>query len=292
MKHPFLYKAELIWEVRKFLNQEGFIELATPIIRKHDCDQFFQRLQLKNDRYLRESAAYALRYNLGIADKIFEIAPCFRSDAPDDTHLCEFLMLDLYARNFSTKDVIKVAQNILRLFYDGPIEQLSFATLVRDEHGIDFFDNPNAEADFNNYLQKTYGYNHPFFLNRLDQFIIDHIEPLSQNRCLIVKDFPLAAEFRSMRKKETLGVADRFEFQIDGIEVFHGYADETDLEFLAKRAKKQNQFGPEEEIMSHLLRNGTVPVQSAGFGFGIERLCQVCTKEQNIRTFTTATEFV
>lgn len=292
MKHPFLYKSELIWKVREFLHQKEFIEMATPIIRQNDCDQSLHRLQLKDNRYLRESAAYGLRYNLGIADKIFEIAPCFRSDTPDNTHLCEFLMLDLYTRNHCMADVIKLAQDILQLFYDGPIGYLSFAEFVRDQYGIDFFDDPNAEFEFSTYLQENYGYNHPSFLKRLDQFIIDYVEPMSKDCCLIVVDFPLVAEFRSMRRKETAGVADRFEFQINGIEVFHGYADETDLGLLAERAQKQGQFGPEEQIMIQLLSEGKVPVQSVGFGFGIERLCQVCTQEKDTSIFTTSKEFV
>jgi lysyl-tRNA synthetase class 2 len=292
LKHPFLYKTELIWKVREFLHQQRFVELATPIIRKHDCDQLCPRLQLNDGRYLRESAAYALRYNLGITDKIFEIAPCFRSDPPDNTHLYEFLMLDLYARNHSMMDIITLAQNLLRLFYDGSIERLSFAEFVRDQHGINFFDNPNAEFDFSLYLQEQYGYDHPSFLKRLDQFIVDHVEPLSRDRCLVVIDFPLAAEFRARHRPETAGVADRFEFHIDGIEIFHGYADETDLDLLAKRAERQGQFGSEEAIMLHLLSSGRVPAQSAGFAFGVERLCQVCTGEKDISKFTTSKEFV
>jgi lysyl-tRNA synthetase, class II len=292
LRHPFLYKAELIRRVRELLHQEGFIELATPIIRRHDGHQFCRRFHLKDGRYLRESPAHALRCNLEIADKIFEIAPCFRSDSPDSTHLCEFLMLDLYARNCCLSGVMQLAQDILRLFYDEPIEHLSFAEFVRDQHGIDFFDNPNADVDFSTYLQKNYGYDHPSYLKRFDQFVVDHIEPRSKGHCLVVVDFPLAAEPRAKRREGTVGVAERFEFQINGIEIFHGYTDETDLDAVTERAKRWDLFGTEEQIMNNLLSSGRVPSQSAGFGFGIERLCQVCTDEKEISNFTTSMEFV
>lgn len=287
----YRFKVDLLWKLRELLHSNNFQEVPTPIMRRNNSDHLVPRFKVSNGCYLRESPAYGLRRNLEFFDKVYEIAPCFRIDEPDETHLSEFLMLDLYGLGFSLENAIDLALKVLSLAYTGPISRISMAAHLKNRFGVDFYEDATAEELLAEKLGAEFGYKRTSFLKLLDKYIKNHIEPTSKDRCLVVTDFPDVAEVRAKRIGRTLLVSRRFEFLINGIEVFHGYEDETCLHILHTRAKELGQFGPEDEIMSSLLRCGSVSSESAGFGFGIERLCQVCLDEPDIQKFIISREF-
>ena len=82
-QHPILFLAKVIQAFRSTLWKEHFIEIPTPIIREHDCCAVVPRLRVADGRYLRESAALALRRNLAYAPRVFEVAQCVREDVVD-----------------------------------------------------------------------------------------------------------------------------------------------------------------------------------------------------------------
>lgn len=287
----YRFKVELLWKLRQLLHSNDFQEVPTPIMRRNNSGNHSPRLKVANGSYLRESPAYGLRRNLEFFDKVYEIASCFRTDEPDETHLSEFLMLDLYGLGFSLENAIDLALKILSMAYTGPVSRISMVTHLKSRFGVDFFDDANAEVVLSEKLVAEFGYERASFQELLDTYSKDHVEPTSRGCCLVVTDFPDAAELRAKRIGRTLLVSRRFEFLINGIEVFHGYEDETDLRRLHARAKELGQFCPEEEIMSGLLRSGSVSSESAGFGFGIERFCQVCLNESDVQKFVISREF-
>jgi lysyl-tRNA synthetase class 2 len=288
---PILFKARVMREFRKLLDADGFIELETPILRLLQGGGLTPRLRLEDGRYLRESPAYALRLNLSLADKIFELGPCFRIDAIDATHLPEFTMLDLYWRNASLAQALSLAERLVRLFYRGPFEELSVASLLQDKLGIDLAEDEKSEERLLQYLNDKYykpGYSK---LKMFDTFVRREIEPLSMGRCLIVKDFPTLAEGRARRKSGTRFIAERAELQIDGVEIVHAYTDEPDPAALIEKAQQSGALEPEDHVMADLLRSGSVPGESAGFGVGVERFCQVCLGMSDISPFMTSKLF-
>lgn len=290
-KDPILFKARVLRGFRSLLDAEGFVELSTPLIRRHDDigslsgAELRPRMRVGDGWYLRDSPAFALRYNLRLAEKIFEMGPCFRQDDIDTTHLPEFTMLDLYWRGASLEDAVSLAERLVRLFYHGPVERLSVAERFRQEAGIDLFSDELGEEHLHQYLSAKYSTSDTSYLVLLDRYIKEEIEPLSKGCCLIVWDFPLVAEARARRKEGALYVADRVEFQIDGIEIIHAYTDEPDPSVLIARAEAADSLKPEDELMAELLERGVVPSESSGFGIGIERFCQVCLGVSDIRQF-------
>lgn len=289
----YKYKVELLWKLRTFLATEGFQEVPTPIVRKHKCDQPFPRFKHEGGGYLREAPAYGLRRTLQVFDKVFEIGTCFRKDKPDRTHLSEFQMLDLYSKDFTLEDALELAERVISIAYKGPIKRISMVNHIEERFGIDFYKDHSAEDLLLSKLKSEFGYDSVMsFPKILDTYIEDHIATTSHECCLILSDFPDSAETRAKRVGETLRVSKRFEFLVNGIEVIHGYEDETDRELLFERANVLGQFGPEEEFVSRMIKDGVIPTKSAGFGFGIERLCQVCLNELDIQKFIISREFI
>lgn len=288
---PVVFKAHVIREFRRLLCDRGFLEVSTPVIRRHEGGALTPRLRLSDGRLLRESPAFALRYNLRHVPKAFEIGVCFRPDPVDATHLQEFSMLDLYWRDAALDEVVPLAQDLVGLFYDGPIEHLSFAEHLKSELDVDMFGDPEGEMMLRARLAEMYVSADMPFPKLLDRYVKTEIEPLSKGKCLVVRDFPFVIESRAGRKAGARCVADRVEFQIDGVEVVHAYTDEPNPERLRTCGEAQGNFGPEDEVMCQLLASGEVPGESSGFGIGIERLCQVCTGAEDIGVFMASRPF-
>ncbi|MBO3750024.1 hypothetical protein J5X84_28415 [Streptosporangiaceae bacterium NEAU-GS5] len=79
-----------------------------------------------------------------------------------------------------------------------------------------------------------------------------------------------------------VAVLNRFELVVDGIEVAHGYEDETDrAEFLARAT----QVGLLD------VGQGRVPAASVGLRIGIERLCAAATNLRDMSAFRNSVAF-
>ncbi|MCD4863298.1 MULTISPECIES: amino acid--tRNA ligase-related protein [Pseudomonas] len=289
--HPVIYKARMLQRIRRLLDSEGYLEIMTPILRRYPGDADRPRLQLSDGRWLRESSAFALRCNLQHAPAIYELAACFRPDELDSTHLPEFTMLDLYRQEASLGEMLELACRLVRTFYKGQIETLSFAGHLFEDLGIDLFSDPGAsEALVRKFRQM---YNKPDIspLWLIDRYITEQIEPLSRGRCMVVTDFPLLPEVRARRRDGQGAIVERFEILIDCVEVVHGYTDEDDPERFEAQARHLASFGPEDAIMCDLMRDGSVPPRSAGFGIGIERLCRMALGLDSVEPLRTSLPF-
>jgi lysyl-tRNA synthetase class 2 len=176
--------------------------------------------------------------------------------------------------------------------YNGEIERISIADIILKRFDVDLWRDPLAIEGLSRSIANRFKTKEESPPVLFDRFIVEDIEPMSRDRCLLVTDFPDIPEVRAKRTPGAANVSQRFEILIDGIEVVHGYADEPDHEVLKARALLFDNFGPEDEIMCRLLVDGAVPGDSSGFGIGIERLCQVCLKKTSLRPFSTSWAFV
>ncbi|MFT0866181.1 amino acid--tRNA ligase-related protein [Pseudomonas sp. CAM1A] len=289
--HPVLYKALMLRRIRQMLDSAGYLEIMTPILRRYPGDADRPRLQLSDGRWLRESSAFALRCNLQYAPAVYELAACFRPDALDATHLPEFTMLDLYRQDASLGEMLDLACRLVQAFYPGPIQVLSFASHLRDDLGIDLFADPTAGDALVRTFRQLYDEPDISPLWLIDRYITEQIEPLSRGCCMVVTDFPLLPEVRARRRDGAGAIVERFEILIDCVEVVHGYTDEDDPDRFEAQARHLASFGPEDAIMCALMRDGSVPLRSAGFGVGIERLCRMGLGLDSVEPLRTSLPF-
>lgn len=289
---PLLMLVETIQLMRQYLWEKGFLEIPTPVIRAHDCCDVIPRIPLADGRFLQDSPALALRRHLGRYEKIFTISQCFRPDAIDDTHLQQFHMLDLYVRDASLTDIVALFEELIRQVFDGPMETLSVAEKIRNDFDVDLFDDNDCISILHRKLGELYQQPEEKLFSLLDRWITDEVEPLSRDKCLIVSEFPYAAEARAKPKNGAVAVADRVEFQIRGVEVIHLYEDDPDVSGFVERAKTFGHHGPEDDIIKSLVNDGRVPHKSAGGAIGLERLCAVCLGLPTIQGFALSPEFL
>lgn len=289
---PLLALAEIVRSFREALWLKGFVELPTALIHEHDACPIFQRVQLEDGRYLKESGGLALRCNLAFAPKIFEIAQCARRDPVDRTHLQQFTMLDLYDADASLEDAIELCKELVTTVYHGPTEACSVASHIRENLGVDLANDPECEAKLESALAKKFRTPNATLYSLVDRYITEEIEPLSRDCLVVVTEVPRAAESAGRHTPGTFGIANIAEIQINGVEVVQLIEDEPDPESYLHRARKHGHYGPEVEVVADHLRQALIPKQSAGFGIGLERLAMVATGRKDIGEFMPSQSFI
>ena len=116
----FLKRCKFMNYLRRFLGENGFLEVETPILQSAVCGAsakpFFTKhnalnkmcnLRIAPEVYLKQVIA-------GGFDKVFEVAKCFRNEGMDPSHLQEFTMVEWYASYWNFEDNIKFFTDFIR----------------------------------------------------------------------------------------------------------------------------------------------------------------------------------
>ncbi|MBM3191258.1 MAG: lysine--tRNA ligase [Chlamydiae bacterium] len=114
----FKTRSEILKFLRAFLDQQGFMEVETPILQNiyggAEARPFTTKINaLNQEMFLRISLEISLKKLLiGGYNKIFEIGKVFRNEGLDKTHNPEFTMIELYAAYFDYNDIMTLLENL------------------------------------------------------------------------------------------------------------------------------------------------------------------------------------
>ena len=116
----FLKRCKFMNYLRRFLGENGFLEVETPILQgavcgasakpfftKHNALDKICNLRIAPEVYLKQVIA-------GGFDRVFEVAKCFRNEGMDPSHLQEFTMVEWYAAYWNYEDNIKFFTDFIR----------------------------------------------------------------------------------------------------------------------------------------------------------------------------------
>ncbi|KAL8997153.1 MAG: hypothetical protein Q9188_006395 [Gyalolechia gomerana] len=121
-------RSRIISEIRRYLMQDGFLEVQTPILANSAGGAVARAFATKAvefpDRHIELRTAPELwlkRLVLGGFDKIFELGPCFRnegggllkSSGMDKTHNPEFTTCEFYAAYRSLSALMNITEDLL-----------------------------------------------------------------------------------------------------------------------------------------------------------------------------------
>jgi lysyl-tRNA synthetase, class II len=118
VKEKFQLRSRIITELRSILEQEGFLEVETPILQPvyggATAKPFKTHLNAQDlDLYLRISPElYLKRLMVGGFEKVYEIGKCFRNEGIDRSHNPDFTMLEFYWAYADYKDLMKLTEKI------------------------------------------------------------------------------------------------------------------------------------------------------------------------------------
>lgn len=117
-REMFVNKSRFWQSIRKFLINEGGLEVETPVLEKipggADAEPFATRMNALNmDLYLRISLELNLkRLIVGGYDKVFEIGRIFRNEGIDREHLQDYTQMEMYWAYYDYEKLMAVLKNM------------------------------------------------------------------------------------------------------------------------------------------------------------------------------------
>src|ERR1043166_4796178 len=102
VREVFLKRSQIIWEIRQFLHQQGYLEVETPILQPIPGGAAAQPFITHHNAlgcnfYMRIALElYHKRLLVGGIDRVFEIGRIFRNEGLSRRHNPEFTMMEAY----------------------------------------------------------------------------------------------------------------------------------------------------------------------------------------------------
>ena len=317
-KERFLKKYRFITEIRHYLEENGYIEIETPVLIDHPSGATARPFishhnALDMDVYLRIAPeTYLKRAIVGGFTKVFEFARCFRNEGMDATHLQDFTMLEGYCAYYNYSDNMKFLQNMLitvvtkiwgtpeivvngnTINFASEWEAVTFRDLILRDCGIDIEDYKTAEE-----LLEKIEEQHIDLASATDPHklgrgsLIDLLYKKVSRPKLIAPTFLIAhpTDLSPLARANDHNpeLSDRFQLIINGAEIINAYSELVNpveqRDRLMEQARCKANGDEEAMVMDedyvNAMEYGMPPV--SGWGMGIDRVLQVLMGTDNIR---------
>ena len=314
VKDTFIKRSKIIKELRRILEEEGYLEVETPMlttVATGDAARPFitHHNTLNLDMYLRIAPELNLkRLIVGGFDKVYEIGKNFRNEGMDIKHNPEFTNIEFYAAyedyndmmNMAEKIISTIAQNVLgttKITYQGVEidltpgwKRVSMIDSIKEVTGIDFNQIKTDEEALAlakeraielEDTKQTRGH-------VINAFFEEYVEDTLIQPTFII-DYPVEVSPLTKRKPSDPTLVERFELFIGGREYGNAYSELNDSLDQYERFMKQveaKQKGDEEaggmdEDFVTALEIGLPP--TGGMGIGLDRLIMLLTDSASIR---------
>ena len=311
VKEVFVLRSKIISEIRKFLDNRGFLEVETPIlntiaggatarpfITHHNTLDIDMYLRIANELYLK-------RLIVGGFDKVYEMGRMFRNEGMDATHNPEYTAMELYQAYADYDDMMEITEHLIEtvatnvlgktsIEYDGneielkaPWRRLPMIDAIKEETGIDFNEITSYEdavaiaKEKNVEVKESRG-------EIIAEFFEEFVEEKLIQPTFII-DYPVEISPLAKRKNDDKSLTYRFEAFINGKEVANAFSELNDAadqrERFEAQVAKREKGDDEAQMMDYdfvnALEVGLPP--TGGLGIGIDRVIMLLTGQHSIR---------
>jgi lysyl-tRNA synthetase class 2 len=265
IKEKFIKRSEIIKKIRKFLDENGFLEVETPMLQAMAggtiARPFKTHLNALNmDLYLRIAPElYLKRLLVGGFERVYELNRSFRNEGMDREHNPEFTMLEFYAAYWDYNQMMDFTEKLLKSLdskiFSAKFKKVEYAKIVGKGGDKEAFAKIKAPT-----------------------FVIHHPIEIS----------PLAKKLDGKNPAERGKVA-RFQLIANGLEIANGWSEINSAIDQAERFKAQEAKRKKGDQEAHqydkdfieALEYGMPP--AAGIGIGIDRLAVLLTNSKTLR---------
>ncbi len=313
VKETFILRSKIISCIRKYLDEEGFMEVETPMLvpnaggaAARPFDTHYNALD--EDVHLRISLElYLKRLIVGGLERVYEIGRVFRNEGVDTRHNPEFTLMELYQAYTDYHGMMDLAENLYRhvakevlgttvitygdveIDLSKPFERLTMVGAVKKYAGVDF-DEIKTEEE-----AKALADEHKIEYEArhkkgdiLNLFFDEYVEEKLVQPTFIM-DHPVETSPLAKRKPEDEAYTERFELFITGREMANAFSELNDPIDQRGRFEAQEELkaqGDEEansidEDFLNALEIGMPP--TGGIGIGIDRMVMLLTNSAAIR---------
>ena len=312
-KDTFIKRSKIISSIRRFLDDQGFMEVETPMLVSNAGGAAARPFEthfnaLDEDFKLRISLElYLKRLIVGGLERVYEIGRVFRNEGLDTRHNPEFTLMELYQAYTDYHGMMDLTENMYRhvarevlgtttITYNGvemdlgkPFARITMVDAVKQYSGVDFheihtLEEARAAADAH-HVEYEERHKKGDILNLFFETFVEHhlIQPT------FVMDHPVEISPLTKRKPDDPEYVERFEFFMNGWEMANAYSELNDpIDQRERFAAQEEQFAAGDEEANHTdedflnaLEIGMPP--TGGIGYGIDRMCMLLTDSAAIR---------
>jgi lysyl-tRNA synthetase class 2 len=300
----FVLRARVVAAIRRYLDEEGFVEVETPVLQPRYGGAFAQPFltrsnELEADLYLRiATELYLKRLIVGGLERVYEIGKDFRNESVSYKHQPEFTMLEWYEAYADYTDAMDRIETMLERV---AVEVLGTTEVEFRGHGADlrrpwrrvsFVESLEAlelwtrdEDELRAWLTERGVDAEP---DRDWPQLVDHafshfVEP-SLIEPTMVYGHPIELSPFARTMDDDPSLAERFEFFAAGMELGNAYSEINDAATQQRRFDEQAthvEGVPGDPDYVDALAHGMPP--TAGLGLGIDRLAMLLSGRETIR---------
>jgi lysyl-tRNA synthetase class 2 len=287
-REVFETRAKFISNIRRFLEDHGYIEVETPMLSPKATGAAAKPFvthhsALDIDLYARIAPElYLKRLTVGGFEKVYELNRNFRNEGISYKHNPEFTMLEFYCAYMDVngmmdfceqllKEAVMKATGGLKVSYEG--NEVDFGKFER----VRMMDAVKAKLPDAAITEKN-----------LASLFEEHVEASLIQPTFII-DYPKSISPLSKAAPGNSQIAERFELFINGMEVANGFSELNDpreqYERFADQMRERERGDEEAMVLDEdyirALSYGMPP--AAGIGIGIDRMVMLLTNKHSIR---------
>ena len=313
VKETFVIRSKIIKEMRRYLEDKGFLEVETPMMHPiaggATARPFVTHHNtLDMDLYLRIAPElYLKKLIVGGFEKVFEINRNFRNEGMSYKHNPEFTTMELYQAQADYHDMMELTENLVshlaeevlgtqileyeetELDFTAPWERITMVEAVKKYADVDFTEFNTAEEAYEAAasvgVKPEEGLSYGEVLNEVFEIRVEDklIQPT------FIMDYPIEVSPLAQKIEDDPRFTYRFEAFVYGREIANAFSELNDPEEQKRRFEKQvemREAGDEEAQMMdydfiRALEYGMPP--TGGLGIGIDRLIMLLTDSSSIR---------
>ncbi len=313
----FLTRSKLISCVRRHLEENGFIEVETPILQTsvsgasakpffshHNALDIDCNLRIAKETWLKQCIAAGF-------DRVFEFGKDFRNEGMDPYHLQEFTQVEWYASYWNFEDNLKFYKDLIiktlkeclgttKVTYQGQeIEfdcewpRINYIEKLREVLGFDFLAITDVDEMKKKVVESGLYSERDLEECKTVRTLVDFLYKRQIRAGIInptiIYNYPADLMPLARRNDEDSRIIDVFQFVAGGAELVKAYSELVDPVLQRKLLEdqlKEKALGDEEtmdvdEDFLLAMEHGMPPI--SGLGFGIDRFIQFIFDLPNIR---------
>ena len=313
VKDAFVKRSLIIREIRRYLDDAGFLEVETPtlhavaggaaarpFITHHNSLGVDLNLRISLELYLK-------RLIVGGFDKVYEIGRVFRNEGLDTRHNPEFTLMELYQAYTNLDGMMELCENLIRevatkvfgtttltygetkLDFGAPFAKMSMTDAVKQYSGVDFSEIKELSDARNIAKEHHIEYEERHKVGDiLNLFFETYVEDKLVQPTFIT-GHPIEISPLAKKDPNKEGYVERFELFVFGRELANAFSELNDpidqrtrfAEQMALKAAGDDEANDIDEDFITALEYGMPP--TGGIGIGIDRLIMFFTDAQSIR---------
>ena len=313
----FLGRSKFYFFLRKFMGENGFLEVETPIVQTavsgasakpffthHNALDIDCNLRIAPECYLKECNAAGF-------ERVYEVAKCFRNEGMDPQHLQEFTQIEWYACYWNFEDNIKFFQDFMRstaMFLKGTTEvtvgdrtidlgkewnRVNYVEALTKELGFDFINIEDPEELRTKIIESgkftKADLEECNSLAQLIDFCYKRLVRANIFEPTIMWNYPAVLKPLARRNDDDNKVVDVFQVIIAGAEICNAYSELVNPEVqranfedqLKAKAQGDDETMDLDEDYLLAMEQGMPPI--SGLGVGVDRLMMLLYNAASVR---------